>query len=246
MNTASIKDYIKFLRKKNNLTQQQVAESLLISPQAVSKWERGESLPDISSLRELADLLNTTVEEILAGGEKDITTEDVLKMITSFVDDNIFEFIFSDFLQATDVSELEIPLDVFFVLNDKQKSILTDAFLDLGGYANHLDKIIHYFNFEQQLLIIEKLLKDNDFYAIEKLLPFLMPNVKEVIADYFLEKENLEQLENVMPFLTSEQKLDLIEKIIFKKISSDKIENLLPFFNKSQRETLESYINMNS
>ncbi len=53
------------LRKRVNLTQEEVAEKLNITPQAVSKWENDVSAPDISVLVELADMLCVTVDELL-------------------------------------------------------------------------------------------------------------------------------------------------------------------------------------
>jgi uncharacterized protein YjbI with pentapeptide repeats len=44
-------------RKKMNISQAQLAERLFISPQAVGKWERGESIPDIITFNRLADIL---------------------------------------------------------------------------------------------------------------------------------------------------------------------------------------------
>ena len=45
-------------RKLKNLSQAQLAEQLFISPQAVGKWERGESMPDIITLNRLAEILD--------------------------------------------------------------------------------------------------------------------------------------------------------------------------------------------
>jgi len=62
--------YIQELRKRKSITQSQLGERLSISYQAVSKWERGESLPDTVLLVDLAIILETTVDNILNGGEK--------------------------------------------------------------------------------------------------------------------------------------------------------------------------------
>lgn len=59
---------IAFLRKERGLTQAALGEALGVSFQAVSKWERGESLPDTALLIPLAQVLQTTVEHILIGG----------------------------------------------------------------------------------------------------------------------------------------------------------------------------------
>ena len=55
------------LRKEHGMTQKELAERLFVSDKAVSKWERGLSLPDISLLRPIADILDVTVTELLAG-----------------------------------------------------------------------------------------------------------------------------------------------------------------------------------
>ena len=55
------------LRKEKELTQKELAEQLYVSDKAVSKWERGLSLPDISLLTPLAECLGVTVTELLRG-----------------------------------------------------------------------------------------------------------------------------------------------------------------------------------
>ena len=60
------------LRKAKGITQSELGERIGVSFQAVSKWERGESLPDTAILPDLARILETTVDNILLGGEKSI------------------------------------------------------------------------------------------------------------------------------------------------------------------------------
>lgn len=57
------------LRRGKGLTQENVAETMGVSPQAVSKWENDQSYPDITSLPALADLLGTSVDRLLRGEE---------------------------------------------------------------------------------------------------------------------------------------------------------------------------------
>ena len=54
-------------RKLKGLKQDELAEKLLVSPQAVSKWENDLSCPDISVLPELSRILGITVDELLSG-----------------------------------------------------------------------------------------------------------------------------------------------------------------------------------
>ncbi len=55
------------LRREKNLTQKELAERLFVSDKAVSKWERGLSLPDVGLLLPMADCLGVTVTELLRG-----------------------------------------------------------------------------------------------------------------------------------------------------------------------------------
>ena len=77
MNLEKIGKFIASSRKKQNLTQEQLAEQLGITKNAVSKWERGLCLMDMSLLEPLSKILKVTVNEILAG-EK-IERDDLLQ-----------------------------------------------------------------------------------------------------------------------------------------------------------------------
>lgn len=56
---------LKLFRKRNGYTQEQIAERLGVSRQAVAKWERGESLPDIENVIALADIYEVTVDSLV-------------------------------------------------------------------------------------------------------------------------------------------------------------------------------------
>ena len=62
-------EMIKKYREDNNLTQQDFAEQLNVSRQAVSKWETGSSYPNYEILKDIAKLLNTTVDNLLSKEE---------------------------------------------------------------------------------------------------------------------------------------------------------------------------------
>ena len=67
MDQVKIGKFIAECRKQNNLTQMQLAEKLGITDRAVSKWERGKSLPDAAIMLDLCALLNITVNDLLSG-----------------------------------------------------------------------------------------------------------------------------------------------------------------------------------
>ncbi len=67
MNQEKIGKFIASKRKEHNLTQEQMAEKLNISKNAVSKWERGLNLPDVSIMQELCKILDITLNELFIG-----------------------------------------------------------------------------------------------------------------------------------------------------------------------------------
>ena len=70
MNVKKVGEQIAALRRAKGLTQSELGERLGVSFQAVSKWERGETLPDITLLPDLAKVLETTIDFLLCGDEK--------------------------------------------------------------------------------------------------------------------------------------------------------------------------------
>lgn len=67
MDNIKFGKFIKQLRSENHMTQKQLAEKLFITDKAVSKWERGLSMPDISLLESIAQIFGVTVSELLQG-----------------------------------------------------------------------------------------------------------------------------------------------------------------------------------
>ena len=63
-----IAENIVLLRKGNEMTQIELAERLNYSDKAISKWERGESVPDISVLKQIADMFGVTVDYLITPG----------------------------------------------------------------------------------------------------------------------------------------------------------------------------------
>lgn len=76
MDQIKIGKFIAELRKEKNMTQEELASMLSVSKNAVSKWERGICLMDMSLLKPLAKTLDVSINEILAG--EHIKTEDFI------------------------------------------------------------------------------------------------------------------------------------------------------------------------
>jgi len=67
MNQEKIGEFIAELRKKKKITQEQLGKQVGVTGKAVSRWETGKSLPDISIINEVSKILNVTTTELLNG-----------------------------------------------------------------------------------------------------------------------------------------------------------------------------------
>lgn len=75
--------FIKELRKKKGWTQQNLADQISVSDKAVSKWERGIGCPDITLIGDLAEVLEVSISEILAGGYIKSATSEIMDTIAT-------------------------------------------------------------------------------------------------------------------------------------------------------------------
>lgn len=83
-------NFLKDLRKKKGLTQEQLAEEFNVSSRTVSRWETGNNMPDLSILIEIADFYDVDIREIIDGERKsenmDNETKNTLKKVAEYSD----------------------------------------------------------------------------------------------------------------------------------------------------------------
>ncbi|EAC3456865.1 helix-turn-helix transcriptional regulator [Listeria monocytogenes] len=71
MDIQKIGEFLRKLRKQNNMTQEQLGERLHVTNKTVSRWETGKYMPPIECLKLLSDIYQISVNEILTGGNLD-------------------------------------------------------------------------------------------------------------------------------------------------------------------------------
>jgi len=95
MNQVKIGIFIAKCRQQTKLTQQQLANKLGVTDKAVSKWENGRCMPDISLIEKLANILNISVSEILSGEKLEeitkINSDEIVKDSISFFQREYFK-----------------------------------------------------------------------------------------------------------------------------------------------------------
>lgn len=116
MNQEKIGKFIAELRKEKNLTQEQLAQKLNITKNAVSKWERGLCLMDMSLLKPLSSILGVSVSEVISG--EHITNDNLLNKTEEVVVEsfNYSTTKLKKYRQRTIVSLIIIILTIPFIL----------------------------------------------------------------------------------------------------------------------------------
>ncbi len=119
-------------RNKLKMTQQDVADICSVSKQAVSKWERGESVPDISILMKLSTLYNCKVEDII-NGEKQLEQKEHLDRNLP-----ILNFIFSIMAFAIFFTSFDV-IDVGGIIPDYAGNLLLNQLDEANIYISGFD-----------------------------------------------------------------------------------------------------------
>ncbi|MDF2586940.1 MAG: immR 3 [Anaerocolumna sp.] len=132
-NMENIGKNISELRKSKNMTQMELADKMNISFQAVSNWERGISMPDISKLPELVQLFEVTIDELL--GENSNLLESVITNNTvEFLNHNILDT--NEFKKIAPIIKPEQADQIF------KHSNLSDDLSEIEGILPFVSKIL--------------------------------------------------------------------------------------------------------
>lgn len=232
---------LKVLRKKHRLTQQEIAEVLYVTPQAVSKWERGESLPDISLIPQLAKLYQVSIsalweEPLEENGSK---LQQLTDRAHSLVDDQLVQELIADFQNIGDIKEVVIRFDFFHLLNDSQKDAVLAAIIQIPGSAYLVEDFYFYLSHVQKEWLIIELLTKKQYAALELLIPMMTKAIRTIALESCLSNQAIDFLEELLPFLSVSQKQLIVAAVQKQVLELAAIENYLTFFTENQRQLLQ-------
>lgn len=134
MDLKKIGAFIYERRKAKNLTQKDIAEKLFITDRAVSKWECGNGLPDVSLMLPLCDILEISINELLNGAtltaqEKEATAKKQLILLLKERQDNKKKIWITITIALIGLCVLMASIILSaYVLNDLIVKILTISF----------------------------------------------------------------------------------------------------------------------
>lgn len=241
--TVKVGRRIAQFRKKKNMTQFELADALGISFQAVSNWERGNSMPDISRLSELAELFDVSIDDILgkknqviidAACGEDVKVEDYskdeLEEAASVMKPVEVEEIISSSSKKLDQITLLLP----FLDND----YIEELALKLYHQGQNVEELIPYMSDEA----IEKIAEEayNDGADIEPFFAFISEDMLGKLAMRAL--NDGKDVSNYLPFLDD----DGIKKLAFAafdRFGIAAVEDYLPFMDEDDvRELAEKIL----
>ena len=179
-------------RKEKNMTQMELADRMGISFQAVSNWERCNSMPDISKLPGLAQILDLSLDSLLGNGES-------AELLKHAAEGKTEEFVHENRVSQRafeEVAPLLSPKDADVVFEN------TTPPFDLSDIAEILP------------FISERLIDDlfrrgvenknyQDLDDLEELFPFVSPQLLSEMVEQFLYRD--EEVASCFPFLSAEQ-----------------------------------------
>ena len=214
--TKKVAESIKTARNKKNMTQMDLADQMGVSYQAVSNWERGNSMPDISRLQELCNILDISLEELV--GEKDKQTEIVGKLMANEEED----------VSLDDIAEVAPILKPTLIENkiddaiSNNKKISSETLLELAPFMDNdsLDKLA-------------RKMADTNINMLCNLAPFLKKDTLDAYVEKWIseEKTDFDSIEDLAPFLSK----SAIKELVGYMISHDceeEIVRIAPFMGK--------------
>ncbi len=233
----SIGRRISEFRKRMNMTQLELADTMNISFQAVSNWERGISMPDISKLPELAELFGVGIDELL--GKKS-------ELIESAAEGDIKEYLETNEVSVDELCEAapllkpnqvdetfkEVEVknigEIFNLLPFLDQSII-DELAEKESEKDNCDGLAMLAPFTSQEIIdsIAKKLSERGI-SISKIAPFMSSNCIDESAAFLYEESGLSAVKALAPFM-SEEGLEKIANMEYQERGISSIVSIAPF-----------------
>lgn len=200
MNTKEIANNIKNLRIKRNITQEELAEKLFVTRQAISRWEVGKSIPDYDTLLKLCDYYQISIEELLFN-KKNIKEDLIIKKYIEITYSTNKLKRIKNFLVILLLAIMIIFSVLFTVLNyNKNKfyelSYQNDSFTCQNGFISTSNKYIYFKPCEFVFKNSDEEVKEISFYEYnstsEKLIFSGGENIIQYLhKDYYNDNESV-------------------------------------------------------
>lgn len=188
--------YLAKLRKNRDMTQSELSDILNVSRQAISKYENGDSFPDISILLLLAETFEVTLDNLINAGEPTNSEAAVLAHVALGKAEDIPGEIFSN-KNITD----EI-INIAPLLKASALDIIANGLSSHGINISKIVELAEYMNDKSVLKLLQNATFETlDEELLEKFVPFLDMDSKEIILQKILNGElNYRMVSVMLPY----------------------------------------------
>ena len=134
MDQIKIGSLLKELRNEHNLSQEQLAEKFNVSSRSISRWENGNTMPDISIMIELADFYDIDIRELLSGERKsdkmDKNLKETLVMVADYTEEEKAKILKKVYIcgQGTLITSV-LSMILYFITYGRDTGIVLTPFL---------------------------------------------------------------------------------------------------------------------
>jgi len=231
IDSRKIGAYISNLRKERDWTQMELAEYLNVTHQAVSKWERGESLPDIATFPRLAELFGVTVDDLLNGGEKVEQSngfEEVVREIANDRPEQVAEMVNSGQFKMDVLAEMAPMLKASMLHRIAERldrsHLIPETILRLAPFLPR-----------ETLDMLVRQAEDGNLNwdIVIGLAPFISRETLSRLVRSVIDGEfDPKRLVPLAPFMDGEHLEDIVEHLPPESLTPDLLANLAPFLGK--------------
>jgi len=154
-------------RKARGLTQDEVAEKLGVTPQAVSKWENNVSCPDITLLPQIAKLYHTSIDELLSPDEK---IEPAVKLVEPKEQKSKDDMVLKINVLSSDGDKVKVNLPIPLILAFVNSGTTKNLSMNMGGLDMSqidFDNIVKLIEQGVMGKLVEIESADGDFITVE-------------------------------------------------------------------------------
>ncbi len=126
-------DKVRKLRIQNNLSQEELSEKLDVSRQTISKWEAGNTFPEIEKLISMSDFFQVSIDYLLRDNIMNVNfSEDLDRMVIQFLGSSY---------EMADISRQLVDIMEDGIIDDKEKIQMEDIICTLDKISENIEKI---------------------------------------------------------------------------------------------------------
>lgn len=175
LNLEQIGKKITQRRKELNMSQKDLSEKLFVTHQAVSKWEKGKSIPSIELLYDLTKVLDVSIDYLL----KDTETNDYKAILHQSSREHLLHTFFQSHTQNDDIEE------IFYLLNTQERRLIIDKMINQTLDIN-LEYLWHLLSKKERFYLIGVITSNKYDYDLSRIQSQLSRSEQSIIKNQIL------------------------------------------------------------